>query len=97
MSADETIISFPSEINLPNKDNLYVNFRKASLGSRHTALIDENMNLYMFGWNKYKQLLIDNVESCNQFAPVLIGDYKNRVLDVKCGTWFTLILVNGLT
>jgi hypothetical protein len=93
----EAIASIPTPINILNENNVFVKFDKVSLGARHSALIDEDMNLYMFGWNKYKQLFVSDDRNSNVFTPMVIESYKQKVLDVKCGAWFTLILVNTQT
>ncbi len=88
----ETIVSIPSSISILDENNLFDRIEKVSLGTRHSALLDEGMNLYMFGWNKYEQLFVDGSVRVNVFAPILIEEYKKKVLDVKCGSWFTIIL-----
>ena len=39
--------------------NDFIKFRKVSLGTRHSSLIDCENNFYVFGWNKYGQLEAD--------------------------------------
>lgn len=78
-----------------------VKFASISLGSRHSALIDLNGNLYTFGWNKYGQLFMDRDESINEEdemfnfdRPVKIDSEEfddKKVKRVKCGCWLTAI------
>jgi alpha-tubulin suppressor-like RCC1 family protein len=67
-------------------------FKKLSLGSRHSALVDMQNNLYVFGWNKYKQLMLDFGEKeSNLDEPLKCVQFDQNVIDVKCGVWFTLV------
>ena len=78
-----------------------VKFTSISLGSRHSALVDLNGNLYTFGWNKYGQLFVDRDESINEEdemfnfdRPVKIESEEfedKKVKRVKCGCWLTAI------
>ncbi len=86
----ETIVPIPSSIDILNEKNLFAKFVKISLGSRHSAILEESGNLYTFGWNKYKQCYH---EEENILSPEIVEKYRNRVLDVKCGPWYTLILI----
>ncbi|CAF0804880.1 unnamed protein product [Brachionus calyciflorus] len=76
-----------------------IKFRKISLGSKHTVLIDTQHNLYSFGWNKYNQLFLENdglndldEDNFNVESPVKIIEFNEKVLDVKCGPWSTILL-----
>lgn len=68
-----------------------IKFKKASLGSRHSALIDMDKNLWTFGWNKYRQCF-HNVTEENLNEPKIVENFRGKVLDVKCGSWYTIVL-----
>jgi alpha-tubulin suppressor-like RCC1 family protein len=82
---DETIVS---NFNLLSEN---IKFKKASLGSRHSTLIDIENNLWTFGWNKYKQCFHDKKEE-NITEPEIVEKFKGKVVDVKCGPWYTIVL-----
>ena len=73
-------------------------FKKLSIGSRHTALLDSGKTLYTMGWNKYEQLMLkENKETkleTFEETPIKVKHLDRKVLDVKCGCWFTLVLVD---
>lgn len=70
-----------------------VKFKSVSLGSRHSALIDIENNLFTFGWNKYEQLFIESdlIKNVNLEKPVRIEKFNSQITNVKCGCWFTAI------
>jgi alpha-tubulin suppressor-like RCC1 family protein len=82
--ADETIVSIPSLVEVSN-----IKFLKVSHGSRHSLFLDFDKNLYCCGYNKYNQQFTLNE---SHFKPFLIEEFKNSVLDIKAGPWFSLIL-----
>lgn len=98
---DSTFVSKPKELIV--KDSLTdkkIKFKSISFGSRHTALVDIENNLFTFGWNKYGQLFedlyVDNSdlegeEALNVYEPVKVTEFENKVKNTKCGCWFTLI------
>jgi hypothetical protein len=49
----------PIKLNIFNDFGKSVKFKKISLGSNHSCLIDYENYLYSFGWNKYSQLFLD--------------------------------------
>lgn len=72
-----------------------VKFKNISLGSRHSAILDRDGNLYTFGWNKYGQLFIefpelDPDEDYNFEKPIRIDEFVG-IGAVKCGCWLTAI------
>jgi alpha-tubulin suppressor-like RCC1 family protein len=85
-----------------------VKFRKLSVGARHTALISTQNSAYVFGWNKYGQLFLEQDNSAMLIQsrsgsdesdrdeiieePTKLDQFENEVCDVKCGCWFTLIM-----
>jgi hypothetical protein len=49
----------PIKLNIFDDFGRSVKFKKISLGSNHSCLIDSENYLYSFGWNKYSQLFLD--------------------------------------
>lgn len=71
-----------------------VKFKEASLGSRHTAFVDFENNLYTCGWNKYEQLVHENInqfDDVNIEEPSKVDGFEGKTRCVKCGSWFTAI------
>lgn len=96
LNDDNVFITKPTKIIL--RDDLTskeIKFRKLTLGSRHSALLDMNNNLYVFGWNKYKQLMLDlDEKESNIEEPLKCVQFDQNVIDVRCGSWFTLVKLN---
>ena len=86
---DEKIVSVPNLLEISLKDQV-VKVSKISNGSRHSLFLDFENNMYSCGYNKYRQLIIN--ESCDRFKPCLVEEFKNCVLDIKAGPWYSLIL-----
>ncbi len=99
---DSVFVAYPNKLKIYDDfgdENKNLKFRNLSLGSRHSALISQDNNLYTFGWNKYNQLFQSDIyqekdETQTIEEPTIVDEYENRVRDVKCGTWFTLILLD---
>ena len=90
---DETIFSVPRLVQIFDDDNEeLIKFKKISNGSRHSLLLDLNANVYSVGWNKYKQLLLNCNDKNDRRIPVLVEEFKKRVLDIKAGPWYSLVL-----
>ncbi len=71
-----------------------VRFKEVSLGSRHSAFIDVENNLYTCGWNKYEQLVQENInqfDDVNIEEPCKVEKFEKKTQSVKCGSWFTAI------
>jgi alpha-tubulin suppressor-like RCC1 family protein len=78
--------------------------KRLSIGSRHSALIDCNDCVYVFGWNKYGQLFLPSGSLSSSIIerdfetdeiieePTRLSEFDNKVVDVKCGCWFTLLM-----
>lgn len=91
-SEDSVFVSIPTKILMHNQiTNEQIKFSNISLGTRHSALIDLENNLYTFGWNKYDQLFQDHEQEFDE--PTKVYDYEKKVKYVKCGCWFTLISI----
>ena len=91
---ESAFVPKPTRLSVVNElDGLEVRFKKVSLGSKHSVLVDLSGDVYSFGWNKYKQLYEpdEGEEVINQIdEPLRLNEFK--VKDVKCGCWFTLTL-----
>lgn len=75
-----------------------VKFKEASLGSRHTAFVDVEDSLYTCGWNKYEQLVHENInqfDDVNIEEPSRVESFEGKTRSVKCGSWFTAIGLNN--
>ena len=57
VDAAKVFISEPTKLEIVDGQGNQVKFKHLSLGARHSILVDEQDNLYTFGWNKYGQLL----------------------------------------
>lgn len=91
---DSAFVTHPTQIQIRNEHG-EVKFKRMSLGSRHSALISTRGELYVFGWNKYGQILVQNeldYEDQVEIEPQKI-DWLADIQDVKCGNWQTLILI----
>lgn len=89
---DEEIISLPTLLTVFDDFGEKIKFKKVSLGSRHSLLIDTNGNLYSFGWNKYNQLFCDT-NKVDIRSPTLVNECKTVAKDCKCGPWYSLVLI----
>jgi alpha-tubulin suppressor-like RCC1 family protein len=95
---DEVLVTKPFKLEIQNDLNEQrVEIRKISIGTRHSALIDDTGRIFTFGWNKYQQT----------FHDASMNDIENEIclpkelLDLKCSTkcncelicgkWYTLI------
>ena len=85
---DETIVSIPCLVEISKTKSRVL---KVSHGSRHSLFLDVDKNLYCCGYNKYNQQFFLNK---NPFKPFLIQEFKNSVLDIKAGPWYSLILTS---
>ncbi|XP_038064985.1 ultraviolet-B receptor UVR8-like isoform X2 [Patiria miniata] len=77
----------PRILDLPNGKNVV----KVSCGSRHTAAISEDGCLYTWGWDAYGQL--GHGDALTRDIPTMVKCIREdqRVIDVSCGAWNTLI------
>jgi alpha-tubulin suppressor-like RCC1 family protein len=67
--------------------------KSISCGYAHTMIIDMDDNIWGMGYNKYGQLGLGDIENRN--VPVLMSwnpGNQNKVKDVKCGEYHTIIL-----
>ncbi len=100
VESNSAFISSPTKLTVLNEfTNQEIQFKNLSLGTRHSALIDVDCNLYVFGWNKYSQLFrreghVDESHDSNVEEPFKTVLFNKKTVDVKCGCWFTLILTN---
>lgn len=73
-----------------------VKFRAVSLGSRHSAVLDLDGNVYMFGWNKYGQIEAfdenDEASAVNDVEMPVRIHRPTRVSSLKCGCWSTVFV-----
>jgi alpha-tubulin suppressor-like RCC1 family protein len=63
-------------------------------GSKHTAVVADG-ELFMAGWNQYRQCGIADTENVKSFRFVslpLLGKAQ-KVVDVACGDWHTVVVV----
>ena len=94
-------ITNPTELIIKNEfTDERVKFRTVSLGTRHSILVDDENNLYAFGWNKYGQIFKESSvkyslnEDTNIEEPLKCLSFNKITIDVKCSNWFSLILMN---
>lgn len=92
---DSAFVTIPTKINIVNEfTNETAKFKKVSLGTRHSALVDSNDNLFTFGWNKYNQLFQDENDEPEFEEPTKVLQFERKIKDVKCGCWFTILTSN---
>uniref|UniRef100_A0A8C6SNC0 RCC1 domain containing 1 n=1 Tax=Neogobius melanostomus TaxID=47308 RepID=A0A8C6SNC0_9GOBI len=85
-----SIQAFPALLDL----NPPCEIKAVSCGSRHTAAITTEGNLYTWGWGQYGQLGHQNVLSSDE--PQCVEFFKEHQLcvsDVVCGVWNTFAAV----
>ncbi|XP_074151288.1 RCC1 domain-containing protein 1 isoform X1 [Sminthopsis crassicaudata] len=86
---------FPALLDLPSGSEVI----KASCGSRHTAVVTRDGELYTWGWGKYGQLGHKNPASLDR--PQRVDYFTNNLLHVEtviCGPWNTYVYaVKGKT
>nr|QBK86489.1 MAG: regulator of chromosome condensation protein [Marseillevirus LCMAC102] len=70
--------------------NLKVKAKQVSCAINHTAIIDHDDNVYMFGNNWYGQLGVDSHKSC--YTPQLIPNLKAKF--VLCGKFYYTIIID---
>lgn len=82
-----SVMATPHIIDFPDPN---ANAVKVACGKRHTIVLLDNGELYGCGMNKYKQLKEDDediIETMN-----FLGDFsKEKVKDIKCGPWNSVI------
>uniref|UniRef100_A0A7N4PYC2 RCC1 domain containing 1 n=1 Tax=Sarcophilus harrisii TaxID=9305 RepID=A0A7N4PYC2_SARHA len=79
---------FPALLDLPSGSEVI----KASCGSRHTAVVTRDGELYTWGWGKYGQLGHKNTASLDQ--PQRVDYFTDNLLHVEaviCGPWNTYV------
>lgn len=91
--SESVFVPKPKMLDLKNEiSDQPIDIDQVSLGAKHTILVDKDCNLYSFGWNKYNQLIFENDDQeFDVDCPVKITEFNNRVLQVKCGPWSTLL------
>ncbi|XP_033824399.1 RCC1 domain-containing protein 1-like [Periophthalmus magnuspinnatus] len=85
-----SIQAFPALLDL----NPQCEIKAVSCGSRHTAAVTTEGNLYTWGWGEYGQLGHQNVLSSDE--PQCVEFFKERhlhVTDIVCGAWNTFVAV----
>jgi alpha-tubulin suppressor-like RCC1 family protein len=106
--AESVFVPNPTKICIRdfNDEIMNIKFKRLSLGARHSALISIDNCVYVFGWNKYKQLCLDsqncslsqNDSDCEMDEtieePRRLPRFDSLVFDVKCGCWFTLLMTS---
>ncbi|XP_043536408.1 RCC1 domain-containing protein 1-like isoform X1 [Chiloscyllium plagiosum] len=83
-----SIQAFPALLDLPEESEV----SKVSCGSRHSAVITREGNLFTWGWGNYGQLGHGQTNSSD--LPRLVEYFVQNhlsVLDVVCGTWNTFV------
>ncbi|NXA55796.1 RCCD1 protein, partial [Nothocercus julius] len=85
-----SIQAFPALLDFPQEQEV----SKVSCGSRHTAAITRNGDLYTWGWGKYGQLGHEDAGSSDQQRRVeVLAAQGLRAEDVVCGPWTTYVCV----
>ncbi|XP_027707232.1 RCC1 domain-containing protein 1 [Vombatus ursinus] len=83
-----SIQPFPAFLDLPSGSEVST----ASCGSRHTAVVTRDGELYTWGWGKYGQLGHKNTASLDQ--PQRVDYFADNLLHVEaviCGPWNTYV------
>ncbi|XP_062403394.1 RCC1 domain-containing protein 1-like isoform X2 [Sardina pilchardus] len=90
-TGDDVFISiqaFPALLDIPHVSEV----SSVSCGSRHTAAVSCQGDLYTWGWGDYGQLGHGNL--CSSDQPSLVDFFPKHglcVKDVKCGPWNTFV------
>ncbi|NXC41555.1 RCCD1 protein, partial [Penelope pileata] len=82
-----SIQAFPALLDLPHEPVV----SNVSCGSRHTAAVTRDGELYTWGWGKYGQLGHGGRASCDR--PRRVGLPGLRAQEVVCGPWNTYVCV----
>jgi hypothetical protein len=97
IESDQVFVTKPSKIEFLDEPTAGIGriIKQISLGSRHSALIDENKCTYTFGWNKYLQTFhqtwINDAE--NEICePKELLEFRKSTFGVICGKWYTLLI-----
>ncbi|XP_039628974.1 RCC1 domain-containing protein 1-like isoform X2 [Polypterus senegalus] len=86
-----SIQAFPALLDVPGD----IEFIKMSCGSRHTAAVTCDGDLYTWGWGKYGQLGHDSIQSADQPKRVeYFAKQQFYVQHVVCGAWNTFAQVS---
>ena len=104
IDANKVFIAEPTKLTIHDDQGREVKFKNLSLGARHSILIDENDNIYTFGWNKYGQLLQNELpalasqddspeEDDSVYEPMQVEIFNGRAQDVIASCWSSLILI----
>ncbi|KAG5273945.1 hypothetical protein AALO_G00157470 [Alosa alosa] len=83
-----SIQAFPALLDIPHVSEV----SSVSCGSRHTAAVSCQGDLYTWGWGDYGQLGHENL--CSSDQPSLVDFFPRHGLhveDVKCGPWNTFV------
>jgi hypothetical protein len=68
--------------------------KKIACGGYHSAAIDENQQLYLWGWNHYGQLGFQE-KSLDFYPAMLVEDLDGlKVLEVVCGEGHTTVIAS---
>lgn len=85
-----SIQAFPALLDL----NPLCEIQTVSCGSRHTAAVTTEGDLYTWGWGEYGQLGHQNLMSSDEPQRVeFFKEHQLRVVDVVCGSWNTFTVV----
>ncbi|XP_067999740.1 RCC1 domain-containing protein 1-like [Melanerpes formicivorus] len=85
-----SIQALPALLDLPRQPQV----SRVSCGSRHTAAVTREGELYTWGWGKYGQLGHGDSASCDQPRPVrYLAARGLRAEEVVCGPWNTYVCV----
>eukprot|EP01084_Bolivina_argentea_P264762 448596_1 len=71
------------------------NIKTFDIGSCHTICVDNNNNIFAFGWNGWGQMGLGNSDGNNHSQPTMIPFFnqsKIGIMDVKCGDCHSLAL-----
>lgn len=71
---------------------------KVFAGHRHTIILTECGKLFGCGWNRYGQLGTNDTENDGvKFEEIIFSDHltaNENLLDVVCGDWSTILVIN---
>ncbi|KAM8804350.1 RCC1 domain-containing protein 1 [Eudromia elegans] len=85
-----SIQAFPALLDFPQEREV----SKVSCGSRHTAAVTRDGDLYTWGWGRYGQLGHEDTGSSDQQRRVeVLAAQGLHVEDVVCGPWSTYVCV----
>lgn len=93
----QSVFTIPEVVDLSPDEDLdnQLNICKVFAGHRHTIVLTECGKLLGCGWNRYGQLgKVDTESDVVRFEKIDFDLTKGDMIDVVCGDWCTILIIN---